>query len=114
MNRNHQLKNSSEVRGLRGLLKVITQEPAQPLATSNRSRATNIRILWEQQDVALSLVIPLDMEMFDIFVQRRRRERSPNRTTLDRHSSFTDLTQRSRAGNTSGSTWPDAMIAWKD
>ena len=49
---------------------VITQEPAQPLATSNRSRVTNIRILWEQQDVALSLVIPLDMEMFDIFVQR--------------------------------------------
>jgi Integrase core domain len=25
----------------------------------------------------------------------RRSERSPNRTTLDRHSSFTDLTQRS-------------------
>ncbi len=67
---------------------VITQEPAQPLATSNRSRATNIRILWEQQDVALSLVIPLDMEMFDIFVQH------PPQGALAEQS-FTDLTQRS-------------------
>jgi len=48
---------------------VVTQEPAQPLATLNGSRATNIRIPGEQQDVALSLVIPLSVKMFDIFAQ---------------------------------------------
>jgi hypothetical protein len=49
---------------------VVTQEPAQSLATLNGSRTTNFGIAREQQDVALSLVIPLGMVMLDIFAQR--------------------------------------------
>jgi hypothetical protein len=62
---------------------VITQEPAQPLATSNRSRATNIRILWEQQDVALSLVIPQDIAdrlIADLVPKISQRPRNPDIT----------------------------------
>ena len=53
----------------RRLLMVITQEPAQSLATLNGRIATNIQVPWEQQDVALSLVIPLSVKMFDVFAQ---------------------------------------------
>jgi hypothetical protein len=49
---------------------VITQEPAQPLAALNMPVAAGVCPPREQQDIALSLVIPLDMKMFDIFVQR--------------------------------------------
>jgi hypothetical protein len=35
----------------------------------NGFRATNIRISWEQQDIVLALVIPLGVEMFDVFAQ---------------------------------------------
>ena len=73
---------------------------ARPVAPTSYPR--------EQQNVALPLVIPLGMVMLDIFAQGP----PPNRTTLDKHSFFTYLTQRSayafrfglRAGNTSGST----------
>jgi len=51
--------------------------------------ALTIRHQRKQQDVALPLVIPLGMEMVDVFAQRPRNERSPNRITFDRHSSFT-------------------------
>jgi len=49
---------------------VITQEPTQSLAALNRPRATNIRVPREQQNIALSLMIPLRMEVFGIFAQR--------------------------------------------
>jgi len=55
----------------------------------------DVPIPREQQDIALALVIALGMVVFDIFLEARRSERSPKRITLDRHSSFTDLTQRS-------------------
>ena len=48
---------------------VITQEPAQSLPTLNRPVAADVRTTREQQDVALPLVIPLGMEMVDIFAQ---------------------------------------------
>jgi hypothetical protein len=54
----------------RGLLMVITQEPTQVLAALNRSRATNVCIPREQQNIALSLMIPLSVEMLDIFAHR--------------------------------------------
>ena len=54
---------------LRCLLMVITQESAQSLAALNRPVATDVRTPREQQDVALPLMIPLGMEMFDIFAQ---------------------------------------------
>src|SRR5690349_13955560 len=55
----------------RRLLMVIAQEPTQSLPALNRLRLVgDIRITREQQDVTLALVIPLDMIMFDIFVQR--------------------------------------------
>jgi hypothetical protein len=53
----------------RRLLMVITQEPAQSLATLNGPRATNVRIPREQQDVAVPLVIALSVKMFDVFAQ---------------------------------------------
>src|SRR5262245_23998947 len=49
---------------------VIAQEPTQSLPALNRLRLVgDIRITREQQDVSLALMIPLDMIMFDEFVQ---------------------------------------------
>jgi hypothetical protein len=48
---------------------VIAQEPTHSLATLDGPRSTNIGISWEQQNIALALVIPLRMEMFDVFAQ---------------------------------------------
>jgi hypothetical protein len=48
---------------------VITQESAQSLAALNRPVAADVRSPREQQDVALPLMIPLGMEMFDVFAQ---------------------------------------------
>jgi hypothetical protein len=74
---------------------IVAQKPTQSLAAPHWPLALPIRHPWKQQDVALPLVIPLGMEMVDIVAQRPPHERSPNRITLDRHSSLTDLTQRS-------------------
>src|SRR5262245_22731564 len=48
---------------------VIAQESAQSLAALNRPIAADVRTPREQQDVALPLMIPLGMEMFDILTQ---------------------------------------------
>ena len=48
---------------------VIAQESAQSLAALNMPVAANVRTPREQQDIALPLMIPLGMEMFDIFAQ---------------------------------------------
>src|SRR5262249_17553342 len=53
----------------RCLLMVIAQESAQSLAALNRPVAAGGRTPREQQDVALPLMIPLGMEMFDILTQ---------------------------------------------
>ena len=86
---------------------VVAQKPTQSLPTLHGPHVADNRILREQQDIALSLMISLGMEMFDIFAEgerywahrmilrARRNERSPKRTTLDKHSSFTERTQRS-------------------
>ena len=42
---------------------------ADSLAALNRPVATDVRTPREQQDVALPLMIPLGMEIFDIFAQ---------------------------------------------
>ena len=49
---------------------IITQEPTQPLAALHGPLATNVRISGKQQDIAFPLVIPLSMEMLDVFAQR--------------------------------------------
>ena len=54
----------------RCLLMIITQEAAQSFAALNRPVAAGVRTPREQQDIALPLVIPLGMVMFDIFAQR--------------------------------------------
>src|SRR5438105_3942855 len=51
-------------------LMVIAQESAQWLVALNMPVAANVRTPREQQDIALPLMIPLGMEMFDIFPQR--------------------------------------------
>jgi len=48
-------------------LMVITQEPAQPLATLHSSLAVEVCIAREQQDVVLPLMIALSMVMLDVF-----------------------------------------------
>ena len=48
---------------------VITQQAAQSLAALNMP-AAGIYTPRKQQDIALPLVIPFGVEMFDIFVQR--------------------------------------------
>ena len=79
----------------RRLLMVITQEPTQSLTALHVPSAADACIAGEQQDVVLPLMIALSMVMLDVFAQASRKERSPKRITLDKHSSFTDLTQRS-------------------
>jgi hypothetical protein len=59
----------------------LTRRLGPPLVL-RRARVCTPR---EQQDIALPLMIALSPPQ----------QRSPNRTALDRHSSFTDLTQRS-------------------
>ena len=76
-------------------LMVMPQESAQSLAALNRPVAADVRTPREQQDVALPLMIPLGMEMFDILAQGSPQGARQKRITLDKHSSFTDLTQRS-------------------
>jgi hypothetical protein len=49
---------------------VITQEAAQSLAALNRPVAAGVCTAREQQDIALPLVIPFGMEMFNTFAQR--------------------------------------------
>ena len=75
---------------------IIAQKPTQSLVAPHWSLALSIRHPWKQQDVALPLVISrFGVEMVDKLLSARRNERSPKRITLDRHSSLTDLTQRS-------------------
>jgi hypothetical protein len=49
---------------------IIAQKPAQSLSAPHRSLAVAVRILGEQENVALPLVIPFSMEMVDIVAQR--------------------------------------------
>src|SRR5258707_5196700 len=55
---------------LRCLLMVITQQAAQSVTALNMPVAAGVCTPREQQDIALPLVIPLSMEVFDIFSQR--------------------------------------------
>jgi len=45
-----------------------------------------VRIPRKQQNIALPLVIPLDMEMLDIVAQRSPQRALAERITLDKHS----------------------------
>ena len=74
---------------------VITQESAQSLAALNRPVAMDVRTPREQQDVARPVMIPLGMEMLDIFAQGSPQGALAKEDHLDKHCSFTDLTQRS-------------------
>jgi hypothetical protein len=74
---------------------VIAQEPTQSLAAWHRPLAADVGITREQEDIALSLMIALGMIIFDEFVQRPPQGALAQRITLDRHSSFTERTQRS-------------------
>jgi len=49
---------------------VITQQATQSVAALNMPVAAGVCTPREQQDIALPLVIPFGMEMFDIFAQR--------------------------------------------
>jgi hypothetical protein len=49
---------------------VVTQQPAQSLAAPHRPLAVPIRCPRKQQDVALTLVISLGMEMLHVFAER--------------------------------------------
>jgi len=52
------------------LLMVITQEPTQPLATLHRLIPTSFRNPTKQQNVGLSLMIPLGVVVLHVFAQR--------------------------------------------
>ena len=49
---------------------VIAQKPTEPLAALHSLLAPDVRFPREQQDIALALMIPLSMEVFDVFAQR--------------------------------------------
>jgi hypothetical protein len=48
---------------------VITQEPTEALTALHGLIAADVRVPREQQDIVLTLVIPLSVEMFDLFAQ---------------------------------------------
>jgi hypothetical protein len=48
---------------------IITQEPTEALTALHGLCPADIRVPREQQDIVLPLMIPLSMEMLDIFVQ---------------------------------------------
>jgi hypothetical protein len=73
---------------------IVAQHPTQSLAATHWPFALQWR-LRNQQDVAFPPVISLAMEMVDILSQRPPQRSLANKTTLDRHSSLTDRTQRS-------------------
>src|SRR5262249_30016528 len=52
------------------LLMVIAQQPTQSLPTSHGLLAADVCIQRKQQDIALALMIPLSVEVFDILSQR--------------------------------------------
>ena len=54
----------------RRLSMIVAQEPTQSLAAAHRPLAAAVRVPRKQQDVALPLMIPLGMEMVDVFPQR--------------------------------------------
>ena len=54
----------------RRLTMIVAQEPTQSLAAPHRPLAVPIRGARKQQDVALPLVVPLGVEMVDVFAQR--------------------------------------------
>jgi hypothetical protein len=74
------------------------------------------RCEFETRDalVGFALVVAFAVVVLDVLGQGRRNEFSPKRIARDKHSSFTDRTQRSanafrfglRAGNFSGRTLP--------
>jgi hypothetical protein len=79
----------------RTFLMIVAQQPAQALAAPHRSLALPTVCSRKQQGVTLPLVVPLSMEMFDVFAQRPPQGALAEEITLDKHSSLTDLTQRS-------------------
>jgi hypothetical protein len=81
-------------RAITRLLMVIAQEPTQSLAAFHGALAENVSVAREQQDIALPLMIPLSMEIFEIFAEGALQGALTDENHLDRHSSFTDLTQR--------------------
>jgi hypothetical protein len=74
---------------------VAAQKPAQSFAALHKPLGMAVRVPRKQQDVAFPLVVPLGMEMVDVVAQRAPQRVSPNKITFDRHSSLTNLTQRS-------------------
>src|SRR6266576_1219004 len=54
----------------RCLLMIITQEPAQPLATLHMPTPTSFREPRKQQEVGLPLMISFGMVMLNVLVQR--------------------------------------------
>lgn len=52
------------------LAMIVAQKPTQSLAAANRPLAAAARVPRKQQDVALPLMIPLGMDMIDVFAQR--------------------------------------------
>jgi hypothetical protein len=56
-------------RAITRLLMVIAQEPTQSLAAFHGALAENVSVAREQQDIALTLMIPLSMEIFEIFAE---------------------------------------------
>ena len=67
---------------------VIAQEPTQSLVAPNRPLAAAMRIPRKQQEVALPLMIPLGMEMVEVFAQCRAAAPAPDRGAAQHHRSF--------------------------
>ena len=76
---------------------IVLQQTSQSFFSTHNSvipARPSIR-QWEQQPVLPTLVIALLVVMGHIFLQGSAQHLSPNKISFDRHSCFTDLTQRS-------------------
>jgi len=96
---------------------VILQQAAQSFSTPHCSRVPScLRLQRKQDPIAFALMVALLVVMRQILLQGSPQRASPNRMSFARHSSLTDLTQRSAyefrfgllAGRRIGFTLPDS------
>src|SRR5215469_4323100 len=102
---------------------VIFQQAAQSFPAPHRSLFPScLGLKRKQYAIFLALMVPLFMVMQQILLQGSPQQGLSDRMSFARHSSLTDLTQRSAyefkfgllAGKRSGSTFPDPISSRKD
>jgi len=113
------IKKLKRRRAITPLTMIVAQKPAQSLAATAPPLAAAVHIRGNSRMLPLPLVIPLRMEMVDVFAQRPPQRALAEEDHLGQELLLDRLTQRSawafrfglRAGSARGSTRPDIRVA---